>query len=213
MTFDDIRKLALAMARGRGRYVLRHGGAKSAQKLLARLKEDGDSLVVLGVPLDERDMSGGEPAEAVLLHRPLQGLSDRAGPAVEGQTRQRRTAAAPALAGAGLEGSGARLRCRPGAITPWRRRECAMNENQFLDAALQNPVNPRLADELFRLALPDAWIVSGCLVQTVWNRTDRPRGRLRHRRLRRVLFRSRPLMAGRGCGDPASCRKRSPHPA
>ena len=24
-------------------------------------------------------------------------------------------------------------------------------------------------DELFRLALPDAWLVSGCLVQTVWN--------------------------------------------
>ena len=49
-----------------------------------------------------------------------------------------------------------------------------MNENQFLDAALQNPVNSRLADELLRLELPDAWIVSGCLVQTVWNvRTGR----------------------------------------
>jgi uncharacterized protein len=49
-----------------------------------------------------------------------------------------------------------------------------MNENQFLDATLQNPVNSRLVDELLRLALPDAWIVSGCLVQTVWNvRTGR----------------------------------------
>jgi hypothetical protein len=44
-----------------------------------------------------------------------------------------------------------------------------MNRDQFLAAALRNPVNEIIADELFRLALPDAWIVSGCLVQTVWN--------------------------------------------
>ena len=49
-----------------------------------------------------------------------------------------------------------------------------MNQSEFLDAALQNPVNRRLADELLRLEMPDAWIVSGCLVQTVWNvRTGR----------------------------------------
>jgi hypothetical protein len=45
----------------------------------------------------------------------------------------------------------------------------AMNQTEFLDAALQNPVNRRIAEELLRLKLPDAWIVSGCLVQTVWN--------------------------------------------
>jgi hypothetical protein len=44
-----------------------------------------------------------------------------------------------------------------------------MNQAEFLAAALRNPVNAAIADELFRLALPDAWIVSGCLVQTVWN--------------------------------------------
>jgi uncharacterized protein len=44
-----------------------------------------------------------------------------------------------------------------------------MNQDEFLAAALHNPVNEIVADELFRLALPDAWIVSGCLVQTVWN--------------------------------------------
>ena len=44
-----------------------------------------------------------------------------------------------------------------------------MNDSEFLDAALQNPINRRIADELVRLALPDAWIVSGCLIQTVWN--------------------------------------------
>ena len=45
----------------------------------------------------------------------------------------------------------------------------------FSAACLRNPVNDAIADELFRLALPDAWIVSGCLVQTVWNvLTSRP---------------------------------------
>ena len=44
-----------------------------------------------------------------------------------------------------------------------------MNQTEFLAAALRNPVNQGIADELLRLALPDAWIVSGCLVQTVWN--------------------------------------------
>ena len=34
---------------------------------------------------------------------------------------------------------------------------------------MRNPVNEIIAEELFRLALPDAWLVSGCLVQTVWN--------------------------------------------
>jgi uncharacterized protein len=44
-----------------------------------------------------------------------------------------------------------------------------MDKNAFLAAALRNPLNKTIADELFRLNLPDAWLVSGCLVQTVWN--------------------------------------------
>jgi hypothetical protein len=49
-----------------------------------------------------------------------------------------------------------------------------MNQAEFLTAALQNPLNRRIADELWRLRLPDAWIISGCPVQTVWNvRTGR----------------------------------------
>lgn len=44
-----------------------------------------------------------------------------------------------------------------------------MDADAFLAATLRNPVNEAIADELYRLALPDAWIVSGCLVQTVWN--------------------------------------------
>ena len=44
-----------------------------------------------------------------------------------------------------------------------------MDEARFLALALRNPVNAAIIDELHRLALPDAWLVSGCLVQTVWN--------------------------------------------
>jgi hypothetical protein len=44
-----------------------------------------------------------------------------------------------------------------------------MHKDEFLAAALRNPVNDVIARELFELALPDAWLVSGCLVQTVWN--------------------------------------------
>jgi uncharacterized protein len=50
-----------------------------------------------------------------------------------------------------------------------------MNTEEFLAAALRNPVNAAVAGALFDLALPDAWIVSACLVQTVWNvLTSRP---------------------------------------
>lgn len=45
----------------------------------------------------------------------------------------------------------------------------AMDRNEFLSAALKNPVNDIITRELLELALPDAWLVSGCLVQTVWN--------------------------------------------
>jgi hypothetical protein len=44
-----------------------------------------------------------------------------------------------------------------------------MIRDEFLTLALSNTVNVAIIDELHRLALPDAWLVSGCLVQTVWN--------------------------------------------
>jgi len=44
-----------------------------------------------------------------------------------------------------------------------------MNADEFLATALRNPINDAIAVELLALALPDAWIVSGCLVQTAWN--------------------------------------------
>jgi hypothetical protein len=48
-------------------------------------------------------------------------------------------------------------------------RRKTVTRDEFLNLALRNPVNAAIADQLLRLELPDAWIVSGCLVQTVWN--------------------------------------------
>ncbi|MBR0714168.1 nucleotidyltransferase family protein [Bradyrhizobium liaoningense] len=44
-----------------------------------------------------------------------------------------------------------------------------MTRDEFLALALQNPNNVAITDVLFELALPDAWLVSGCLVQSAWN--------------------------------------------
>jgi uncharacterized protein len=39
----------------------------------------------------------------------------------------------------------------------------------FVDLVLQNPINATLIRHLPRLELSDAWLVAGCLFQTVWN--------------------------------------------
>jgi hypothetical protein len=50
-----------------------------------------------------------------------------------------------------------------------------MRPEDFQAAVLRNPVHDPLLDDLAKLGLPDAWIVAGCLVQTVWNlQTGRP---------------------------------------
>jgi hypothetical protein len=50
-----------------------------------------------------------------------------------------------------------------------------MDRTDFLVLALRNPVNAAIADVLREMALPDAWMVAGCLTQTAWNAlTGRP---------------------------------------
>jgi hypothetical protein len=44
-----------------------------------------------------------------------------------------------------------------------------MDKDGFLTAVLRNPAHDIIARALDELTLPDAWIVSGCLVQTAWN--------------------------------------------
>jgi hypothetical protein len=41
---------------------------------------------------------------------------------------------------------------------------------RFIEQALQNPHNREILQRLPSLQLPDAWLVAGCLFQTVWNR-------------------------------------------
>ena len=56
MIFDDVRKIALGWPEVEDGTSYGTPALKVRKKLLARLKEDGDSLVMPGVPQDERDM-------------------------------------------------------------------------------------------------------------------------------------------------------------
>ena len=47
--------------------------------------------------------------------------------------------------------------------------EQAALARRFVSEALQNPYNAALLERLPFLGLPDAWLVAGCLFQTVWN--------------------------------------------
>lgn len=54
--------------------------------------------------------------------------------------------------------------CRPSVEEPRRAG--------FLDAALRNPVNGTILERMPSLALPDLWLVAGCLFQAHWNLRD-----------------------------------------
>jgi hypothetical protein len=56
MTFEDIRKLALTWPEVEDGSSYGTPALKVRKKMLVRLKEDNDSLVMPGVPLDEREM-------------------------------------------------------------------------------------------------------------------------------------------------------------
>jgi hypothetical protein len=56
MTFDDVRKIALTWPEVEDGTSYGTPALKVRKKMLVRLKEDGDSLVMPGVPIDERDM-------------------------------------------------------------------------------------------------------------------------------------------------------------
>lgn len=56
MTFDDVRKFALTWPEVEDGTSYGTRALKVRKKMLVRLKEDGDSLVVPDVPIDERTM-------------------------------------------------------------------------------------------------------------------------------------------------------------
>jgi hypothetical protein len=56
MTFDDVRQIALAWPEVEDGASYGTPALKVRKKMLVRLKEDGDTLVMPGVPSEERDM-------------------------------------------------------------------------------------------------------------------------------------------------------------
>jgi hypothetical protein len=56
MTFDEVRKLALTWPEVEDGTSYGTSALKVRKKLMARLREDGDSMVMPGVPSEERDM-------------------------------------------------------------------------------------------------------------------------------------------------------------
>jgi hypothetical protein len=56
MTYDEIRKIALAWPEVEDGTSYGTSALKVRKKMLVRMKEDGDSLVMPSVPLDERAM-------------------------------------------------------------------------------------------------------------------------------------------------------------
>src|SRR5262245_55304175 len=56
MTFDDVRRIALTWPEVEDGSSYGTPALKVRKKLLARLREDRETLVMLGVPLDEREM-------------------------------------------------------------------------------------------------------------------------------------------------------------
>jgi len=56
MTFDDVRNIALAWPEVEDGTSYGTPALKVRKKMLVRLKEDGDTLVMPGVPAEERDM-------------------------------------------------------------------------------------------------------------------------------------------------------------
>jgi hypothetical protein len=56
VTFDDVRRFALTWPEVGDGTSYGTPALKVRKKMLVRLKEDGDSLVIPGVPQDERDM-------------------------------------------------------------------------------------------------------------------------------------------------------------
>jgi hypothetical protein len=56
VTFDDVRKIVLAWPEVEDSTSYGTPSLKVRKKMLVRLKEDGDSLVMPSVPQDERDV-------------------------------------------------------------------------------------------------------------------------------------------------------------
>jgi hypothetical protein len=82
MTYDDVRKIALAWPEVEDGTSYGTPALKVRNKMLVRLKEDGDSLVMPGVPTDERSilverllLDGGHDAKCAPLPHPTKSFT------------------------------------------------------------------------------------------------------------------------------------------
>ena len=109
VTYDDIRKLALTWPEVEDGTSHGTSALRVRKRLLARLKEDGDSLVVIGVPQEEREMLI-ETQPKIFYHtehyRDYPTVLIRLSKA----KRHRRAVPAPPLARARIEENGAGVR-------------------------------------------------------------------------------------------------------
>ena len=103
MTFDDVRKLVLVWPEVEDGTSYGTAALKVRKKLLARLKEDGDTWSCPAWPTSATCWWRASRTVFYFTDH-YRRLSDGAGAAVKGEARQRRTVAAAALAGAGVEG-------------------------------------------------------------------------------------------------------------
>ena len=110
MIFDDVRKIALAWPEVEDGTSYGTPALKVRKKLLVRLKEDGDSLVMPGVPQDERDMLVERAPKVFYFtdhYRDYPMVLIRLSKAKRARCR---AVAAAAMADAGLEGGGEAIR-------------------------------------------------------------------------------------------------------
>ncbi|MEY9606117.1 hypothetical protein ABIF74_010809 [Bradyrhizobium japonicum] len=111
MTFDDVRKFALTWPEVEDGTSYGTPALKVRKKMLARLKEDGDSLVMPDVPIDERAMLV-ESQPKIFYFTDHYSDYPCADPPVEGQARDRRAVPAAALARPRLEDGASGVRCQ-----------------------------------------------------------------------------------------------------
>jgi hypothetical protein len=111
---------------------------KVRKKMLVRLKEDGDSLVMPGVPPDERDMLVERQPTVFYFTDHYKDYPIVLIPAVEDKARDGRAAAAPPMADAGFESGSQGIRRgtyrttpemnpgrRRGGLISFFRKQCA----------------------------------------------------------------------------------------
>ncbi len=133
MTFDDIRKFALPWPEVEDGTSYGTPALKVRKKMLARLKEDGDSLVMPGVPQDERAMLVESKPKVFYFTDHYRDYPIALIRLSKARRADRRAVAAAALAYAGIEEGGEGIRY--GFIATIRPIDCGQSIVHWLPQA------------------------------------------------------------------------------